>query len=398
MEKKKNKLKFSWFYYLLAGFAAFLWRLFMRIKLKKTREFKNQKGAYLIVANHASSLDMLAAIGVVFPKKQNFVVAENMLYHSGFFARVLTKFGAILKRQFVSDFSCVKSIKRYLDGGVPVLICPEGKVSDDGVTMPIVPSTGKLVKWLNHPVAAFVSRGGSLIRPKWAKTLRRGKMVIECGMALTKEDIQKMTADEINERLFRALYNNDHEYQRQHKLRFGGRRLAEGLEHILYKCPRCKTEFEMETRGKILQCKRCGNAARYDEYGEISAFSGDCVVFPRIDLWREFVKDSLNGELKNDGFEVSARVEKFVDDTKARKYFSDGCGTLALNNKKLFYIPDDTNKQGNTLLLSTVPSLASVPGLSLTIYDKDQIVKFIFTGKKMSTKFTTAVELLSQKT
>ena len=393
--KKSGKLKFSAFYYFVAGTLSYLWRLIFRIKIRKSLAYKKQSGAYLIVANHTSTFDMISAIGIVYPKRQNFVVAENILYSNKLFACVLTKFGAILKKQFYSDFSCVRGIKKYLDAGIPVLICPEGKVSDDGVTKPIVSSTGKLVKWLGYPVVSFVSHGGSLLRPKWGHTFRRGKMVFDCDVTLSREEIANLDADAINDKLQQSLQNNDHIYQQENNLKFRGRKIAEGLENILYKCPKCGAEFEMQSKGNELHCTVCKNTAVYGEDGIISAKDSESKVFPRIDLWENYVRESLKEEVQNDDFRFEARVAQFIDNPQTHKFYLLGEGELSIDKDKILFTQDDC-EDSIEFPLSNAQTIASIPGKSITLYEKDKINRFVFTEKLMSTKFSWTVEELSK--
>ncbi|MDD4840021.1 MAG: lysophospholipid acyltransferase family protein [Clostridia bacterium] len=389
-------LKFSRFYYCIAGIIAFFWRIIMRVKIVKSEELKNQKGVYLIVANHASPLDFLSYIGILFPKRQNFVVAENMLYYNKFISRVLIKFGAILKKQFYSDFTCVRGIKKYLDAGIPVLFCPEGKVSDDGITQTIVPSTGKLAKWLGYPVVSVTIRGSSLVRPKWAKTIRRGKIVLDCDVALSKEEVERLSANDINEKIQKSIFNNDHIFQQEREIKFRGKKLAEGLENILYKCPKCGAEFEMIGQKDILRCSVCGNTARYGTDGTISPLGEDSTVFPRIDLWREYVRKSLRDELETNNFFLESKVELFQDVPETRQYAFVEKGLLTMNKEKIIYTPQEKQKEKISFVLLNLPTIVSAPGKSIILYDKNKIYKFMFIDKMMSTKFSMAVEELGK--
>lgn len=393
--KRAKRLKFSAFYYFLAGTISFFWRIVFRIKIRKSAEFKNQKGAYLLVANHTSPFDMISAVGVVYPKRQNFVVAESMLYHSKFFARVLTKFGAILKKQYYSDFSCVRNIKKYMDAGIPVLICPEGKVSDDGLTQPIVQSTGKLIKWLGYPVVSCVSHGAALMRPKWARTLRRGRVVFDCNVALSAEDTKSLSVEQINDIIQKSLYNNDHIYQEENKIKFKGRRLAEGLESILYKCPKCNAEFEMKSRNRTLSCKNCGNGAIYGEDGVITKTDEQSVVFRRIDLWEDFIRQSIREELRDDSFKIEASVELHLDNPQNHKFYFASQGKLFLDKEKIVYVSENQENNVSFPLLNS-PTLVTMPGKNVTLYQKDAINKFVFKEKLMSTKFSWTVEELAK--
>lgn len=93
-----------------------------------------------------------------------------------------------------------KEYQKYLDQGISVLICPEGKVSANGVTGAIAPSIARLVQWLGYPVGVIKMQGASLARPKWAYNLRfvrRGRVVTNCDMLFTKEEAKSLSKEEI---------------------------------------------------------------------------------------------------------------------------------------------------------------------------------------------------------
>lgn len=86
---------------------------------------KGLKGPFLVLGNHTSWVDFLYFSNCVYPHPMNVVVTSNVFYMK-FLGKLFTDFGAIPKKQFTSDFSCIKHIKRNLDNGNSVLLFPEG--------------------------------------------------------------------------------------------------------------------------------------------------------------------------------------------------------------------------------------------------------------------------------
>lgn len=73
-------------------------------------------------------------------------------------------------------------------------------MSADGVTGAILPSIARLVQWLGYPVGVIKMCGASLARPKWAynlRMIRRGKVLTDCNMLFTKEDVKTLSKEEI---------------------------------------------------------------------------------------------------------------------------------------------------------------------------------------------------------
>ena len=177
-ERAKNKAQkvFSLPHYILLMAVCGVLRLRFGAKSRLSDAFREQKkkGAMLVLSNHVSAFDFAWFSTPFLGKKVSFVVAETMKYSQPVFAGLIEGYRAIVKKQFYADYTCIKNIKRYLDAGVSVILCPEGKVSADGRTAAMSPSVAKLVKWLGYPVASCVISGAGLTRPKWAHTSRSG--------------------------------------------------------------------------------------------------------------------------------------------------------------------------------------------------------------------------------
>ena len=168
---------------------------------------KGLKGPFLVLGNHTSWVDFLYFSNCVYPHPVNVVVTSNVFYMK-FLGKVFTDFGAIPKKQFTSDFSCIKHIKRNLDNGNSVLLFPEGRITVDGSTGYIAPSIGKLIKFLDCTVVAGVTHGGYTGGPKWGKP-RRTKVTLKLAPVLTKEEIKNMSAADIAAKITNSLRFDD---------------------------------------------------------------------------------------------------------------------------------------------------------------------------------------------
>ena len=207
---------------------------------------KGLKGPFLVLGNHTSWVDFLYFSNCVYPHPVNVVVTSNVFYMK-FLGKVFTDFGAIPKKQFTSDFSCIKHIKRNLDNGNSVLLFPEGRITVDGSTGYIAPSIGKLIKFLNCPVIKGITVGSYVTRPKWGKK-RPGKVTLKMEPLLSTDDIGDMSNEEIYEYILKNFSYDDNVAFKEQNRKVYGLRLAETLEKLLYKCPRCGAEFKNESK------------------------------------------------------------------------------------------------------------------------------------------------------
>lgn len=393
---------------------------------RKSEAFKRQKknGAMLIVCNHLSAYDFIHFSSAMYGTPLNFVVAENMMYSMPIFAKLLGSYHAITKKQYFADFACIKNIKKYLDAGISVLICPEGKVSANGVTGPIAPSIARLVQWLGYPVGVIKMQGASLARPKWAYNLRfvrRGKVITNCDMLFTADEAKKLSKDEIYDRVCLALYQNEHKWQIDNGIVFKGRRYAEGLDRLLYRCPKCGSEFEMTSQDSHLVCKKCGNDVIYGFDGRLVP-QGDSVCPERIDLWYDMQRELVAKEVENGDFRLSNTVNLFVENEANNGYRFVANGVLTLDKDKLCFDTDwlerpvgVKSKYGvNNMTLdfddalgtepvedefkhiefavSRCDTVANLPGTAVDMYDDKHVYRFMFDKVLAATKYALCIE------
>jgi 1-acyl-sn-glycerol-3-phosphate acyltransferase len=357
---------------------------------------RGKKGPFLVLGNHTSPIDFLFFSGCVFPKPLNYVVAQNM-YYRNFYHMILTMFHTIPKQQFAADYNCIKQIKRYLDNKTSVLIFPEGRVTPDGTTGYIAPSIGKLVKWLGYPVISGITKGGYVSNPKWGRK-RTSKVRLKMEEILSKEDIAKMSADEIATFITEKLQYNDNLSQIEDGRRINGYRIAEGLECLLYKCPKCGAECENVTELKELSCKVCGNSVSYNNEGTITANKEGDVAFERIDLWFSYQRDCVKKEVGEDGFELSDKVKLCMINEKEHLFNEVGVGIVRLNKDGIFY---SGSKDGETFEISfaldNLPTVAYRIGYDFEVTERGVIYRFEFTERNISTKYSLAIEELYKK-
>lgn len=393
-KKKKNtgilKINRALFYTLMPVLI-FLSRIVYRMRIDRSA-IKGMKGPFLVLGNHTCPIDFLFFTGSLYPRKITYVVAANMYYRDvyGWFIR---KYNCIPKKQFTADYSCIKSIKRFLDSGISVLLFPEGRVTVDGTTGYVAPAVGKLIKWLKYPVIAGITSGGYVSHPKWGHS-RLAKVSLEVKPVLSREEIEKLSAEEITEIVREKLAHNDNEAFVRYGRKITGTRLAEGLETILYKCPKCGAEFRNETKGSLLTCPACGNAVRYGRDGIIRPADGNSRAFGTIDEWMNFQREDLRKQVENPDFILSDRVRYVLNNPKENCFTEMGEGILSVSRDSIEY---RDGKNDLSFRTENHRSLAFKMGENLEVADGDDIHRFIFLDGGYSTKYVLAVEALHER-
>lgn len=427
-QKKNSTVKFSKAY---SSFFVFLCRLVnpaLHAKYNRSKAFVEQKkkGAMLLLSNHLSAYDFVYFALAMKGAPLNYVVAENMMYSTPIFATLIKSYHAITKKQYFADFQCIKSIKRNLDAGVSVLICPEGKVAADGVTGTIPPSIAKLAKWLGYPIGYLKLQGAGIARPKWAHNLRSGKVEVECDMLYDEKQVKELSKEEILEGIESALAHNEHKWQIENEVVFNGKTYAEGLHRLLYKCPKCGEEFCMHTSDDRIICDKCGNEVVYSHSGKLIPANENSVCKERIDEWCEDQRECVREEVQNPDFAISNEVDLFVENEKSNGYRYVARGVLSLDrnkvvfdtamNKRLCGVKSkfgvnsmDCDFEGNAktedveeefkhieFLVKNFDTIAYMPGTSVDFYDDKHVYRFMFTKQIASTKYALAIEEMSK--
>ena len=355
---------------------------------------KGVKGPYLIVGNHTSPIDFLYFTAGVYPQPINFVVAENMIYRKVYGA-FIRSFGTIKKKQFTADFQCIKQIKKNIDAGTHVLLFPEGRVSIDGTTGYIAPSIGKLIKFLDCTVVAGVTHGGYTGGPKWGKP-RRTKVTLKLAPVLTKEEIKNMSAADIAAKITNSLrFDDNRNLVEEHRKISRCNKRAEGLEKILYKCPRCGAEFKNVTKGNVMKCTQCGNTVEYGRDGILHAIKGK--TFDYISDWYDCERQDLKEQVKDENFRLEGKVALYVNNEKLNKFVKDGEGTLSVSKDGIKYVGKTGENKSLEFKIENRGTTAFKMGENLEVSEDGSIYRFAFTEGLFSTKFVLAIEELHKR-
>ena len=420
----KKKVKFSALYcFFFLTLTRIVSRFMLHCKGRKSKAFKKElkKGPMLIMSNHLSAYDFINFSAPLLGHKVNFVVAENMMFSKPIFAKLIASYHAIPQRQYFADFTCIKQIKNNLDAGISVILCPEGKVSADGKTGAISESTARLVEWLGYPVGVCKLEGASFVRPKWAYNKRKGKNYASYDLLFSKDDIKNLSKAEIYKRLVDALDHNEHVWQIENGIKFKGERYAEGLDRILYVCPKCGKEYTLSTKDDEICCSACGNRVRYETTGRLVPLTQDSKTFERIDLWFDWQRELVKSEVSAADFSLQDNVKLFVENETKNGYRYIADGTLTLKDDELkFSASSDTRLKSvkaefkvNDLAceetggekepveeeflslafnVAKSDTIAYQPGTLIDMYDENHTYRFMFTDRFAATKYALAVE------
>ncbi len=266
------------------------------------------KPPYLLLSNHMSFVDFeMVSLGT-YPHRVN-----NVVNIDGFYMRawLLEWIGAICTRKFTTDLHLIKSIRKVLERGDVLCMYPEARYSPAGTTSYLPESLGMLVKKSKVPVVIALHHGNYLHSPFWNF---RKKRKVPLYTTFTKiwdpEDLEKLSVEEINEGLKKALTYDDYKYQKGNGILITEPYRAEGLNKILYQCPHCMTEHKMSSEGAELFCTECGKRWYMNEDGSLSALEGE-TEFSHIPDWFEWERAQVRAEIERGEYSFEDDVEVY---------------------------------------------------------------------------------------
>ncbi len=313
------------------------------------------KPPYVLLCNHNAFLDFKVATAAIYPQRANYVVAID-----GFIGReeLLRKVGCICKRKFTNDVTLVRQLKQVIRNGDVALIYPEARYSLCGTTAVLPASLGKLCKLLGVPVVTLICHGHHVNSPFW-NLHDRGVKPTEAEMRLlfSAEELSRSKPDQINEAIVQAFQYDDFAWQRERGIRTPYEGRAEGLHKVLYQCPHCRREYQMDSRGTELFCKACGKRWTMSELGQLSAEDGE-TEFAHIPDWYEWERENVRREVREGTYSTGPMPVTVDSLPNAKRFLRLGEGTM-IHDMNGFRVRG-TDFDGDPFEMEkTVPSLYS---------------------------------------
>lgn len=273
-------------------------KLFFKIKYN-TVSYKyklDKKQPYLILCNHLTILDPFL-LATSFNKPIYFMASEDLA--STKYSKIYNWLvNPIYKAKSKSDLGAVKDCIRYVKEGGSICIFPEGNRSYDGTLCTIEDSICKLVKLLKTPLVLYNIKGGYGTDPRWCKKGRKGKSYGRVRRVLSVEEINELTNEELYEIIIKELTVP----QTPTTIKYKSKASAEGLERILYICPKCGKLHQIYTEGDYVGCKSCGLKVKYNENLSFEC-DDESFKFKYVTDWYQYQKEYVKSFTMDKPFE-----------------------------------------------------------------------------------------------
>lgn len=282
--------------------------LFRKIKVNRIN-CEGLKWPYIIFASHASFMDFPMCANMTFPHHTNYISSNEE-----FIGREWLFYGAgcFPKRKFTQDITVVKNVLRVTKNlKNSVAIYPEARYSLIGINERIDDTLGKLVKASKVPVVVMITNGNFIHQPQWRKKYALNnphEITFKC--VATKEEVEVLSAEEIQARIEEAFVYDDYKWQLDNKIKVKSKHRAENIHKVLYKCPHCGKDYVMRSKGTKLWCTECKATYEMNIYGQLECLTGKA-KFTHAPDWYRWEREEVKKEVEAGTyyFEDEVRIE-----------------------------------------------------------------------------------------
>ncbi len=348
----------------------------------------------IVLCSHGSFIDFAYTGSLLKEVKPHFMVARLYFYNK-WSNKFLSSCGVFPKSMFSPDLENVKNCMRVLSDGKVLGMMPEARLSTVGEFEDIADSTFKFIKKMKVPVYGIRLNGSYFAKPKWGDKTRKGALVeSEFTVIADQNEILTIDTAELEKRIIEAIKYDDFEWIKSHpELTYKSQTLAEGLENILYKCPKCGKEFTIKTSKRQVFCTECGLTASLDDrYG----FT-DSIPFENFKEWYHYQKDLLKQEIESTpNYKLTSPVTLKLSSKDGKGMVKPvGTGVATLSIEGLTYEGEINGEQTTKFFpMSLIYRLLFGAGENFEIYENKEIYFFVPEEKRSCVKWYIASEIL----
>lgn len=372
---------------------------FRRIKTVYHFDKESMKGKQVILlADHSAYLNPIYVLpgysfvnfNAVVSLKHFFLKWEHFFY---------THIGCIPKSLFEPDFLCVRQMMSVLKKGGSLCLFPEGIESVLGFAQPINPGTQSFLKYASVPVVLCKSYGSYLSRPSFGGK-RCGPVELHYEILFTSEELKQMDNAQVYERILERFRYNDFQWNKEKLYSYPSKKgNAEGLENIIYICPKCKKEFFMTTEKDDIVCTSCGNRIRVEDTYALSPVGDSVMPYRDLVEWYNSQRVFVKEQIATPGFRCSyfCRIGMLAKNKPRKNPILDrGEGELVIDATGITYHGTFQGEMTTLFFdISAVPSFYFIPGKhNILCYQKEYYVFAPVTAPEQTVRYMMMVEEL----
>ncbi len=348
-----------------------------RIKVRIKREVQNLERPSIVLCNHGSFTDFVFAGQLLAKEKTHFITARLYFYRKDL-GTLLRSVGCFPKSMFSSDIENAKNCMRVVSSNGIITIMPEARLSTVGKFEGIQDTTYKFIQKMNLPTYTLRMQGSYFANPKWGDKVRKGALIEGSLKPLFKAgEAKTLSLEEIQQRVDEALIYDEFEWLKtKPQLRYRSKTLAQGLENILFLCPKCKEKYSISTKGRRVYCEKCG----FETYINDRYDFENNPYFENFGKWYEYQTEEMKKEiLSSPDFCLRNNVTLKHASLDGKKLLrTAGNGVCILDKTGLTYKGSrDGNEITKFFPLSDIYRLLFGAGEDFEIYEGSEIWYFV---------------------
>ncbi len=266
-----------------------------------------KKEPCLILMNHSSFTDMKVANRIFFPRRYGIVSTYDGMMGKELLMRLV---GCFPTQKHVTDMSLIRDMEYLLKKKkVSVLMYPEAAYSIDGRTSVLPRKLGILLKKLNVPVVTVITQGAFARDPLYnCLQLRKVRVRADVTCLATAQEIREKTVAELDALIDQAFSFDNFRWQQETGTVINEPFRADGLHRVLYKCPHCGAEENVEGKGICWTCHNCGKQYELTETGFLQAADGDS-KFTHVPDWMDWQRAEVRRALEDGTYCIRTQVD-----------------------------------------------------------------------------------------
>ena len=368
--------------YQMLFFVARLWHGSLRRVKVDDRLMHDIQAPYVMLCNHESFFDFLYLGKLSHPRNPNFLINEFYCTRP-VLKRLAKETGFVSKKLFVTEMKPAMDMFRTIRKGYPLVLFPEGRLSPDGRSNPMLPG-GAFYQKLGCPLVLTRIDGAYLSNPKWRKRCFKTPVTVTVEKVLTAEELRNMTPAEIDSLVEKTLCNDAFRKKTGHYIQPDK---AKGLENILYRCVDCGELYTTKGTGNELVCTSCGSHHTIDKHYR---FTDETQSIARYyDMIKELEAPGL------ETFHLQTKVQTKI-------YGADGSpvrkerGECTLTPQGFRYVSESGRECFRAM--NEMPALAFSCGLEFELYFDDELHYFYPDENRQQTaRWALLVDMINEK-
>ncbi|MFT5685046.1 MAG: 1-acyl-sn-glycerol-3-phosphate acyltransferase [Myxococcota bacterium] len=223
-------------------------------------------GPVLVLSNHVSMLDPITLI-IAARRQIHFLATRSLMQERGV-SRIMQIAAVVPRKKFAADMKSIRRLKAWGDEGAAVGLFPEGIRTWDGHNNEVLPGIEKLIRLMGMPVVTARLINAYRQAPRWGAAMRHGRVHVQFDpprvFGRTRADLKEIRRYVV-ERI---------QVEPAEGWPVWGRRLAEGVENVLYACPSCGVVEGLRSSGNSTTCRSCGASWRVDSENVLHGSDG----------------------------------------------------------------------------------------------------------------------------